>query len=352
MGPAAQDHFDQAGSIGSDGSGFALDALVGPAGVAAMGARHVLGHGGVAAAGAAQQMTGDPLALVEQLDGALGDARLDLLAQQAVWHRVVMAIDVDVIVEPDAALAPFGIDIGLDRQGRKGGRVELLEELAAAHAQPPGPRQTRPHRPAIQFAEQHGDRAVQLGQREEALVAQAGQDPALDHLDCDLDLGLVARPSRAGRQDRRAVVGGEVLVGWIEAWFVPVGLEHAGLEVVGHDLARHPAEEGERPPVRTDPIGQRLRPARLGVGVARRTQHGDEDLRDAHLAGAAIDQLDGLAGIVDEQPLAGRMHLPHGGRQPALPFLVELAEARVAVPLRRCRPVLLPQQHQRDAWPA
>jgi len=35
MGPTAQDHFDQAGGVGSDGGGVALDALVGPAGVAA-----------------------------------------------------------------------------------------------------------------------------------------------------------------------------------------------------------------------------------------------------------------------------------------------------------------------------
>jgi hypothetical protein len=43
-------------------------------------------------AGADQQMTGDKLAVVVQLDGALGDARLDLLAQQAVRHRVVLAV--------------------------------------------------------------------------------------------------------------------------------------------------------------------------------------------------------------------------------------------------------------------
>jgi len=53
--------------------------------------------------------------------------------------------------------------------------------------------------------------------------------------------------------------------------------------------------------------------------------------------GDAIDlalfdwEIDGLPGIVDEQPRAGRMDLPHGWRQPALPLLVELAEARVAI---------------------
>ena len=40
------------------------------------------------------------------------------------------------------------------------------------------------------------DRRVQLGQREEAPVAQLRQHEALDDLDRDLDLGLVARLDR------------------------------------------------------------------------------------------------------------------------------------------------------------
>src|SRR5262249_53909652 len=48
------------------------------------------------------------------------------------------------------------------------------------------------------------------------------EDPALDDLHADLDLRLVARPSRPGRQDRRAVVAGEVLVGRVQPGFVSV----------------------------------------------------------------------------------------------------------------------------------
>lgn len=138
-------------------------------------------------------------------------------------------------------------------------------------------------------------------------------------------------------------MGGEVLVGRIEARLVPVGLEHASLEIVRDDLAWNATEESERPDMSTDPVGQRLRPGRLGVGVARGPQHGDEDLGGADLAGAAVDQLDGLAGIIDEQPLARRMDLAHDRRQPALPRLVEFTEAAVAVALGRARPILLPQ---------
>ena len=87
-----------------------------------MRARHVLGHGGVPAAGAAQQMAGDALSPVEQLDGALGDARLELLAQHAMRHRVVMAIDVDVVVEADPALTPLGVDVGSTGKAASAGR--------------------------------------------------------------------------------------------------------------------------------------------------------------------------------------------------------------------------------------
>jgi hypothetical protein len=50
--------------------------------------------------------------------------------------------------------------------------VDLLEELAPA-------RVVEAHPPVVQVLEQLGDRLVQLGQREEGLVAQARQAPAI-----------------------------------------------------------------------------------------------------------------------------------------------------------------------------
>jgi hypothetical protein len=97
---------------------------------------------------------------------------------------------------------------------------------------------------------------------------------------------------------------------------------------------------------------QRLRPGRLGVGVAGRPHGSDEDLGPAHLAGSAVDHLDRLPGIVDEQTLAGRVRLAHGRRQPPFPGAVEIAPAAVAIAVGLPRPVLLPQQHERDAGPA
>ena len=52
-----------------------------------------------------------------------------------------------------------------------------------------------------------------------------------------------------------------------------------------------------------DPVGQRLRPGRLGKGEARRSQHRDEDLRHADFAGEVVnDDRNAVAGVIDEQP--------------------------------------------------
>src|SRR5688572_5173691 len=55
----------------------------------------------MAATPAAADVHGDALAVAEQLNRALGDPGVELLADQPVRHRVVMPVDVDVVVEPD-----------------------------------------------------------------------------------------------------------------------------------------------------------------------------------------------------------------------------------------------------------
>ena len=205
-----------------------------------------------------------------------------------------------MVVEADPAQAPLGIFVGARRQRLERRAVELEEQVAAADAQ-------AAHRPRIEVGDQPGDRLVELGQREEAAMAQAGQDPALDHEHRHLDLGLVARLAHPGRQDRRAVVRRHVEVGPVQPRLVPVGPIDADLRVVGHELARHAAHEGQRTRMGADPVRQRLRPGRLGVGVAGRAHRGDEHLRLTQLAGPPVDDLDRLPGIVDEQPLAGRV---------------------------------------------
>jgi hypothetical protein len=104
--------------------------------------------------------------------------------------------------------------------------------------------------------------------------------------------------------------------------------------------------------MRADPIRQALGQRRLGVGVAGGAHRRDEDLGRPDLAAAAVDQIDALAGVIDEHALAGRMGLPHCRRQTAFPGAVKLAPAAVAVAAGLPLPILLPQQHQGDARPA
>ena len=131
-------------------------------------------------------MARDPLALVEDLDRRAGDARLDDLADQLRRHRVVVAGDLDVIVGRDAGPLPFRIAVGRRRQRIERRAIEHLQQLVAALADVA-------HDLGIDRRYAVTDRGVQLGQREEALVAQLRQHEALDDLHRDLDLRLVAR---------------------------------------------------------------------------------------------------------------------------------------------------------------
>ena len=92
-------------------------------------------------------------------------------------------------------------------------------------------------------------------------MAEAGQDPALDDLHGDLDLGLVAGVGRARGHDHRAVVLGELLVGALQAGLVAARDDHAALELVADDGGRDAAEEGEGALMAGDPVRDLLRAA-------------------------------------------------------------------------------------------
>jgi len=122
-------------------------------------------------------------------------------------------------------------------------------------------------------------------------VPQPCQNPALDHLDPDFHLGLVARLIGARREDRRAVMPGHVGVGPVDHRLVKAGLGDAGLEIIADRLPGGAAEIGEGADMRADPIRQLLAPHRLGVGEARRAQDGDKNLHRDDLAVTAVDDL-------------------------------------------------------------
>jgi hypothetical protein len=68
----------------------------------------------------------------------------------------------------------------------------------------------------------------------------------------------------------------------------------------------------------------------MRVGVARGAHDGDEHLGATYLPGCPADHLHGVAGKVDEHPLAGRVHLAQRRLQPTDPFAVEIAEPELA----------------------
>src|SRR5438874_8332767 len=95
VGPALQDQLAQRGGSWADRSGLAANALDGPVGVPPMARRHVLGHRGVPMVTAGAQMSGNPLALQEDLDGSRGQPHLHLAAGKAVGHAVEMTFELD-----------------------------------------------------------------------------------------------------------------------------------------------------------------------------------------------------------------------------------------------------------------
>ena len=84
-------------------------------------------------------------------------------------------------------------------------------------------------------------------------------------------------------------MGGHHAVAAIDLRIVERGLVNAALEIVRHEQTRHATKEAEHPHMGADPVGQRLREARRGIGVAGSTKYTDEDLGVAHNAGAGID---------------------------------------------------------------
>ena len=62
-----------------------------------------------------------------------------------------------------------------------------------------------------------------------------------------------------------------------------------------------------------DPVGQRLGPARLGIGEIRGAHDGDKNLRRSDLAGKPVnDHRHRVAGVIDKQLVAADVSLPHG----------------------------------------
>src|ERR1700688_1639185 len=130
MRPRTQDDVDQSIDVWPDFGGLAANALMCPVAIAPMGARHMLGDGRRTMRQDAAQMRCHTLTTQENLDGFLGDPRIDLLAQKVVGNTVVMFGNLDVIIEIDPTALPLGILVGLIGQWRERRTIEFVEQFA------------------------------------------------------------------------------------------------------------------------------------------------------------------------------------------------------------------------------
>ena len=341
--PVGEDGLDEGRGLGADGARPGREPGRRPLQVALMSFRHVGGVGGVATPAVTAHMGGAALAVMEDLDGARGEASVDMLVDERIRDGVVVPVQLDVVVDVDPRVdLPLAVDERLGRPRPERGLVEAREELPAAGA-------VQAHGAGVHVGEQLGDAGVEGGEGEEGHVAEAGEDPALHDLHADFRLGLVPGLRRPRGQDHGAVVLGELLVGALHAGLVATREGDTALELVRHDGPRHPAEELEGALMAGNPVGDLLGAGRFGVGVVRGAEDGDEELDRDHLAGGGVDDRGVLAGVIDEALLAGVMDLPH--RQPAAlhPPAVDLAELGVAVAVGVPLQVLQVEQLEGDA---
>jgi hypothetical protein len=122
MRPVGEDRLDQRGRLGADGARPVDEARRRPLEMALVGLGHVGGVRGVLAADDTPPMGGDALTTVEDLDGGRGLARVEVFVDERVGDRVVMAVELDVVVDADAgADLPVAVDEGLGGQRPEGG---------------------------------------------------------------------------------------------------------------------------------------------------------------------------------------------------------------------------------------
>ena len=107
----AQDDVDEDGGGGTNPARALAQHLRRDLGMPAMAGRHVVvQRRGAHVAGGSAAVTGHALATAEDLDGTGRQARPELLADQIVRHRVMMALEPDMVVWSDRRLAPVGVD--------------------------------------------------------------------------------------------------------------------------------------------------------------------------------------------------------------------------------------------------
>src|ERR1700716_2058645 len=151
-----------------------------------------------------------------------------------------MPLDFDVVIEADPAFLPFRVKIGLDRQLLERGALDLIEQRT-----PAGPQM--PRHAVVELRDQFPCGSVELGQREEALIAQLGGDPTSRNLNRNFNFRFITWLSWTCWNYCGAVVMRHLGICAVHRRFVEARLRNARPQVVGNDLRRDAAEKFQGP---------------------------------------------------------------------------------------------------------
>lgn len=337
MSAMLHDGGNQVLSIGADLSRPADQARRSPLKIFSVAPGHMVLCGRVLSPLRTARMSGDAAVLEQDLDHARGEADIDLPSDELIGDAVVVAVDLDVVVDIDRCLLPFRVFIGMERQRLQGGLVDRFKEDSAGRVQ-------LLELAVIELGELLRDCFVQLREAEEGMVPKRSGDPALGDQHRRFHLGLVFRPGDPGGDDDRSIVPGHIVIGRIDIGFVPAGAGDPGLQVVRHDDLRDAAEELKRPDVRGYPGRQILRKTRFDIGIVAGSQGGDEEIGVPGCAGERIRDRHRLPGIIDEEFLSGPVGLPEAYIEPGRPLPVAVAELAVLKTVGMGLLVLVPEK--------
>jgi len=328
-------------------SGPGSDALGRPLGVKPVVGGHMLLHRRIphAAAGRDAHVEGDSDVVVEHLDRPGRREYGDLFAGEGVGNAVVVAI-----------LPAFHVIIGLHggetvvrdlvaafRQRFKGRFVDLFEALDAALGK---------------FLETHAvvdgqhlpNSRIQVDERADFPVAKGSEHAGVQDVHRILDEGLVARFAGPCWDDDGLVVPGEHFIFRIDFALEFVALLHGAFQAVRHDRRGDAAEELQGVAVAQDEVVPLLGYDRFGVGVAARSQDGDEDLGFHGESGDRIVPGQFLSREVHVHAVAGQVldvRSDFGiGIDPGLEMMAELG---IGEAIGVFFNVLIPQDVPRDA---
>jgi hypothetical protein len=151
-----------------------------------------------------------------------------------------MPVHLDVIIDVDAGGFPFSEREACGGQRLQRRPVQLREQRGPAA-------RALAERPLVQPYQQLGNRLVHFLQREELALAQRRYYPSLDYLNAGFGLGLVPGSIRPRRNDRHAVMLGQIAVRGIQIRLVIAWMRDGGLQIVwDHNLGR-PAQKLKGP---------------------------------------------------------------------------------------------------------